>query len=1718
MSELRLIPLSADTSEELGKRCHELSSYVEGASEVSITDLSYTLATREPHGAQRLAFLAANRTDVLAALARLAAGESHPDTVAGQVTTTPARRVAYVFSGGGTHWYGMGRELLGASRTFRESMRSCDDLIRRITGWSVIDELLATPERSKLARADVNQPALWALQVSLAQVWIALGVAPDAVVGHSLGEVAASCVAGGLSLEDGASVACDRSRVVQRMADHSSAMMAVGLSEAELAPRLTAHRGELTVAAVNGPMTSVVAGAATAMRAFELELSRDRIPRYPVDVDHAGHSAQMDPLLAPVREALGHIRPRPFEIALRSTTWGGALNPRVDANYWADNLRNKVMFLPTVDGLLADGFTTFVEIGAHNVLSAAIERTALDRRVPVEVCGSLRNGRSDVRCVLRAAAQLFAHGATLTFDSLFPDEVRAIEAPLWTHDVPAGPHRRPRSMPSAVAPAGPVERMIFEEFADVLRIPVTELRADRYLGEFGLDSMRAVQLRDRVRARFGQAIPLRALLDGTTLRGLVDLAAGTIPSDTGYVARAVGPTDGHSYSSLPDELSEPEAADLLAALTTVEAPAVPEEPSTTAPHSGELTARERLRQFLGQHQDFQLAPASHGQAGIWFVHQLRPDSPAYNTMLAAQVPEAVDESALRAAVRALVRKHPTLRTVFVSAGGKVYQRVLDEPLHEFETVDAAAFDDDTLRRAVVERAHRPLDLSRGPIFRVTLFSSGPREHHLVIAVHHIAVDGMSIEVLLRDLQFLYHLALQGQPEPVEPGAPFLPFVQWERHWLSSPAAAESLRWWSRLLEDPPKYFELPKLARAGKPANRDVLPPRPSTQTFAGDEYTFRWPADEVRGLKELARRYAVSLHTLVLTGIFTTMHRVTDATDLVLATAAARRLLPGSESAVGYYLNMVLLRAKPSAGKSFGTLLREVHEVSLGALEHSDHPLRLLTQQLNPPRQPGRPPWTGFVLSWLPGESATLTKGMVLDARQADPRPAGPLPLVPVPLRRRIARFDVDLTMGEIEGEIAGQIQYNTDVLDHETIATFTERLRQVLGQAAADPDLPMGRIPLLAPDERAIVMEQWNPPADAVRDKTLHGGFVAWAKSSPESPAIYHAQGVLTYGELDRWSASLAERLRDAGVGAGDRVGVCVERTPALVAALFAVLRAGACYVPLDADYPPERLRFMIDDSQVALIVTTTAVRDRCPDGLPLMVLDTDGRSDLVHGDRVSGDRAGAVAENGAAYMIYTSGSTGRPKGLTISHSGCAIMLNAMDAMFDGGEETVVAAASSICFDMSVLEIFVPLARGGAIVLVESAMHLPESPHLHRITQLNAVPSVMWALIKMGRLPSELRAVLLGGEAVRRELVDRVYAEPNVEKVFNAYGATEGSVFFTSALIPRDDPHQPTVGRPVPCARVYLLDENHQPVPPYHPGELYFAGAGLTSGYHNRPRLTAERFVPDPFHPGERMYRTGDLARFLSDGEIEFLGRVDDQVKIRGYRIEPEEIEMTLSRCAEVQQAVVRASPPADGRTGPARLVAYVVPAVEQAALPAEPMVDRPRQRRITRVLRETLPGHMVPDEMVFVPALPLAPGGKVDRDALPAVPVERTSAHREQYATTKERTLADIWGDLLNLPPESIGPHDSFYELGGSSLLLADLVARITSAFPRQVTISDLLRFSDIRSLAEWLENGNDDDSPLVAQGTERGSARRSAISARRGLRSRSSTHIEKRSRDE
>ena len=1069
------------------------------------------------------------------------------------------------------------------------------------------------------------------------------------------------------------------------------------------------------------------------------------------------------------------------------------------------------------------------------------------------------------------------------------------------------------------------------------------------------------------------------------------------------------------------------------------------------------------------------APLSFAQERLWFLEQLEPESTAYNICRASRLSGNLTSPALEASLNEIVSRHETLRTSFRLIDGKPVQVVRQAERISIDFVELRSVRESeraaTIQLEIEAEALHPFNLESGLLLKCALLRVGEQQYILVLTTHHSAADAWSMGTLTRELWTLYDAFSNGRPSPLGPlPVQYSDYTVWQRQWLQGDVLESQLGYWKERLKD---------LSVLNLPTDR----PRQPRQSFRGARVTIELPDELTSAVNEMSHRFAVTPFMILLAAFQVLLYRYTGQEDVVVGSPTANRRRPEVEGLIGFFVNTLVLRADLSGKPSFTEFLSHVRDVCVGADANQDLPFEKLVQELQPERDQSRNPLFQMMF-----------------ALQNATRPFLGIPglrIEPLEVATSRSPFDLSLFLRERDGKYLGNIEYSTDLFDHDRIERMAGHFQTLLEAIVKAPDQPIATLPILTEAERRRILVEWNDTAaDYSKDKCIHQLFEEQVERTPEAIAVEYENQQITYRELNRRANQLTHYLRRLGIRPEKLVGICTDRSIEMVIGLLGILKAGGAYVPLDPAYPKARLEFLLRDSRCCVLLTqqkwlgdklaSTDSRSQ----LKIVALDRD--ADAIRKEDRENPR-GNLNSNNLAYVIYTSGSTGTPKGVAIEHRNTVALLHWAKEVFTDIELAGVLASTSICFDLSVFELFVPLSRGGRVVLVESALQLSKTPNAKRITLINTVPSVMTALLRAGRLPDSVRVVNLAGEPLRLQLVEELYKTATVEKVYDLYGPSETTTYSTFTLRTTDRPA--TIGRPICNTQVYILDSNLQPVPIGVPGEIHIGGSGVARGYLGRTESTKEKFIKNPFSEdlNSRLYRTGDLARYLPDGQIEFHGRADNQVKIRGYRIELGEIESVLNQYPGVKESVVvvredtkecvlgvpdstheRRSCRVESSNPEKRLVAYIVASQQLAPTTAE----------LSSFVAEQLPGYMIPAAFVRLDAFPLNDNGKLDRSKLPA-PDESNRYLNELVIVLRteiEELIANVWQDVLKL--DNVSVHDNFFALGGHSLLAIQIVARLSEALNRRVSLKTLFDAPTISGLAQELENilRGSDSQPL------------------------------------
>ncbi len=1035
------------------------------------------------------------------------------------------------------------------------------------------------------------------------------------------------------------------------------------------------------------------------------------------------------------------------------------------------------------------------------------------------------------------------------------------------------------------------------------------------------------------------------------------------------------------------------------------------------------------------------APLSFAQERLWFLDQLEPDSAHYNMPVAVRVSGNLDQPRFSAALQRLAQRQQSLRTVFKASDGKAFQQIL--PKANFDIRRICLTDtppekrEEKAREMLRKEALKPFNLAEGPLLRVTLIEVDSDESLLLLNMHHIISDGLSLGIFMRELLVIYEAIVKNKavklaPLPVQ----YADYAAWQRSRLQSKKLENELEFWKVYFKDAPTMLELPT----------DF--PRPAVRTFKGGQLRFQLSEALSRKIKNWAQEHDSTIFMFLLTALNGLLYRYARQQTILTGMAAANRNRREIENLIGFFINTLVIRADIERGMTFEALFEQLKTSAVAVFKHQDVPFEKIVDSLDIERNLSHNPLFQVMLTYQP----PLIRGQRLDT----------LAFEPLELDTGIAKFDLNLSMAEHGGQIGGLWEYSSDLFTERSAARMLRHFQAIIECLLDDPQMAIDRCPLFDEKEYRQIIHEFNatPPLTFPAAKCLHQSLEEQAEAAPDQTAVSDGQTSLTFGELNAQANRLARYLMEHGVRTESIVAVLGERSVQTVVNIFAVLKAGAAYLPVDPAYPEERIAYMMADAGASFMLTSKETQ--LPAGIK--ILNSQALSKELGRQNSDNPRTRVIAEH-LAYIIYTSGSTGKPKGVMISHRSAQHLAENLDQVIysrNGGLKKRISLNAPFAFDASVQQL-VMLTRGHTLYIIPDEVRYDGQAMLdylrqHQIELLDCVPSQLKLLSDQGLDASDglsLSDVLPGGEAIDEDLWNRLKTNPGIN-FYNMYGPTECTVDSTICPV-KQYPDKPTIGRPVSNARFYVLDDNLNPVPANVIGELHIAGAGLARGYLNRPALTAANFIPDPFsgQSGERMYKTGDLVRSRADRTLSFAGRADHQVKLRGFRIELGEIENALLRHENVAQAVVIVR---EDKPGHQRLAAYLVP-TDSADLPANQLRD---------YLSAELPEYMIPSHFVLLDVLPLNPHGKIDRKALP-VPKISQDAERSDYmgpTNEKEEILAGIWQDLLNI--QAVDIHDNFFELGGDSIISIQVIARARQ-MGLHLTPKDLFENPTIEKLA-------------------------------------------------
>ncbi|MEL6601701.1 MAG: amino acid adenylation domain-containing protein, partial [Cyanobacteria bacterium J06614_10] len=1713
------------------------------------------------------------------------------------------REIVFLFPGQGSQYPDMGQQMFETHKVFRQAITNCAEILRDILDVPLLELLypsLYSPNHpsERIHETSYAQPALFAVEYAVVELWKSLGVVPTAVLGHSLGEYVAACTAGVFSLEDGLKLVARRGQLMQSLPKLGS-MVAVTADEMTVEQRLAGISG-VAIAAYNGPDRLTISGEKGAIAAAIAQLQQADIRTKPLRTSHAYHSPLIEPILADWEQMAKTIRYSTPHLQFFSSLTGSALSSEVaTSTYWVEQTRQPVRFHQGLNALIENGYRLFIEAGPAPVLTRLGQRLQSAQSSKCLWLPSLHREKEDYQTLLSSFGQLFSYASSpSTFSS-----GTAMQPSL--------------SLSSSSSRKSQILQILQKYVSQSLGHPAP-VDPEASLIELGADSINLIETVQTLEQIFDIQVSMHQLFEElTTLNSIAEHLDQTLADDwllpeifQSYPAVTEVTTDKLTTGKAATgkaaaEATEPsvdkgandkdtklpafqgakpssKTAVPLSADTKLHSPTQPLSPSHTTPRlahimqqqlsvmqsvmqqqltvlrrcaqnttpsrqngnrpnklnrkpmngysngyssdsavgysngndNGQKKARkvvdkaaekaiENFQQKLididwSESIDFQPSrrsatdvprlvktkqieprtdiskttfPLSSAQQRLWFLDRFEGASATYNLPFALRLSGELDIAALRQCLNKIVERHEALRTRFVEAAGQGMQVV--QPPFILEMPVEAIASEQALTHCLQIEAQIPFDLEAGPLLRAKLLQTAPNQHILLLTLHHIIADGWSMGLIVREVMALYKDGDRSAlPElPIQ----YADYSVWQQQQQQSEDFKARLESWVSQLSDAPPLLKLPT----------DF--PRPAVQSFRGGVVRKKASAELSEQLKTFSRQRGTTLFNTLITAFSVLMYRYSKQSDMAVATPIAGREHPDVKNLIGFFINTLPLRLQLAEDDSFETLLKRVQGVNLKAFDNRDIPFTQLIEALPLERDPSYLPLCQvmFVLQNAPQAKFELPD----------------LTLESLSTHAGIAQYDLTLSTFVEEDGLVCEWEYNSDLFAVETVEKMAAHFEHLLGQVTQNTGDSVARLPLLASAEQQQILELASCHTRVSEPlRPVHEWFETQVEQSPDAVALIKIASLKTerlkterleteswsYRQLNERANQIARHLQGAGVGANQIVAVCVERSYPQIAALLAVLKLGAAYLPMDPTYPAERLHLMLEETQATALITQAHIQTQ--HGLQnTNIVDVDDKNIAAYSTENLGQ---AVALDDRAYLIFTSGSTGRPKGTELIHRGLANFVQQSSQQYKLGSDERVLQFASISFDAAAEEIYLALCSGNALILRDDEM-ISSSETFCRVSaeqQLTVwdLPTAFWHRLTqdiaqgLAALPESLRLVIIGGEKVQPQTVQQwqQIAHGRGIRLLNTYGPTEATVVAAFYEVASDWQYtsgvEVPIGRPLGNVEAYVLDRYLQLVPLGVEGELYIGGSGLAAGYLNRPELTAERFIENPFEPGDRIYKTGDLVRMSATGDLIYLGRTDSQVKIRGFRVELGEIESAIGQLDAVREVAVIVREDVPGKQ---TLCGYVVPRSDES-------IDAiALKKELRKELRQRLPEYMVPTYIVQMDALPLTGNNKVDRKALP-VPQSEDLATESQYQAPRNQTEAElvaIWERLLEASP--IGIEDSFFELGGHSLLAMQLVSRIQQQFQVQLSLASLFQNPTIAAIAKQIADSQASENFLA-----------------------------------
>lgn len=1666
-----ILCLSAETDNSLRGMAVRYHDYID-ENNIDLTSLCFTANSYREKFHSKIAIPFNSSDELKKNLSDFVDNKENYNIVKGNSSNQPTGKIAFLFSGQGAQYFGMGQDFYNSNSEFKSVFDKTIEIANKFIDINLLDVIFSGSDKELVNQTKYTQTALFVLEYSLAQFWLKLGIQPNYLLGHSVGEIVAACVAGVFNLEDGLKLTTKRADLMQSLPQDGS-MLAIFSDSYFVGEVLEKNNIILSIAGENTKYNTVVSGTKSEINKLINILSNEEIQYKELTVSHAFHSNLMNPILDDFYSFAKTINYSSPNIPLISNVTGKLFKPNEipDADYWKNHIRKSVKFLDGIETLEKEGVTSFLEIGPNPVLIGMAKQILSSDKI--YYLQSLKKGIKNWDTLLDTVGQLYVNGYNINWENFYKEfNPKKLQLPTYYFNSERYWVEK-RNVPSISIekkikdfnnvklvyesknddnelceikltdengnvilelPKIKVEKNIIKDDSNSTDLSVEDKLEDD-IEKFDIDEFKSFKQPERIKKILTHlAKEISSVLRISherlsTVKSITHLGLDSI------MAIEVKNKIDHYYN-ISIKISELIKGPTIEQLAEIIEFQILDSSTTDLPKLGKIANTQ---------EQFEL---SYGQNAMWFQHKMAPAS-IFNPTYATRIKSDVDIEKFKEVLKIIIERHSSLRTTYHFIDGKTIQKINDDLVLPFYFHDCTGNSVQEVDEKVHIAANEEFNLETGPVFKTHLFKINDNDFVLLLASHHIAVDFWSQATITNEIGLLYEMSDVSILPKTDHS--YIDFVRWQNKLLKSKRGEVSEQYWINKLGNELLTVDLP------------TIRPRKNVQTFNGASISTNLNLELTRELKAVSESKNATLFMSLFSVFNILISKYSHQNDIVVGTPSAGRNIPELRDIVGYFVNPLPIRTKIDNSDTFFDLLENVKENMLSALEHQDFPFNLIVEKLQPARDTSRSPL--FQIMFVYQKAQLLSEeglsGFAVGQSDAKMKLGG-LEIESYPLRESKSAFDITLMMAETEDGITANCVFNTDLFNKQFVEQLLDHFNYIVQQIVKNPQISLSNIEIIKNNDKQAI-EFKNKYCSSLGEAAfVHRRFESIAGRYPEKIAVKFKNSELSYSELDQKSNRLANYLISKKVNSESRVGVFIDRSFAMIKSIIGIMKAGCVYVPIDTSYPEERIHHIIDDAKIDIIISEEKYVNKLSQ-LEKDVICFDCEESVFQSYSIESPKVKLDPLN-LAYSIYTSGSSGKPKGVLLTHQGLDNLIQNQTEIFKINSNSVILQLASLSFDASVSEIFTALINGATLQLVSHDVLLSGAALINELNErkvsVATIPPSLLAVIPTDRLEN-LKTLVSAGEICTNEIVQKW---SNGRKFINAYGPTEVTVCATTYDITNiNGADSIPIGKELNGKSVYVLDKDLNLVPKFVPGELHVSGIGLARGYSEQPDLTAEKFIPNPFSKieGDRLYKTGDLVKFNQDGNIEFLGRIDDQIKFRGFRIELSEIQSVLENHKNISKAeIILKNKIHDGK-----IIAFYVSADGEEI----------EKSSIRDHLVAHLPDYMIPSLFHRIDEFPLTSNGKVNKSLLLKINLNDDPESKHDLPTSKfQNEISDIWKEILGIDQISI--NDNFFDLGGHSLNVIQVQSIIKERYNKEISIVDLFKYPTIKLFSDFI-SGND-----------------------------------------